>query len=329
VRFAFAGTPRFASLVLRDLVELGRVPALVISQPDRPKGRGRAGGTPHAIEQAICHGVDCMQTEDINSVEVAERLATLRVDTLVVAAFGQLLKKSILESVDCVNIHASLLPRYRGAAPIERAIMAGESMTGVTIMRVTEPLDEGPWAEKVQVSIGLRDDAGSLSRVLASAGAAALADVLTGMEDDTVRWTEQSGEASYAQKIGPDDWHLCAERGARRVHDQIRALSPAVGVRAKLGEVEVKIWRSWPYGQEGLDDVPEMARGVSGRSGQILAAAGRLFVGCQAGVVEVLELQPACRARMGAAAFLRGYPVGPGAKVGMFGGREGVDESRK
>lgn len=177
--FAFAGTPRFASWVLGELMELGCVPALVISQPDRPRGRGRADTAPYAVKEAACRGVQCIQTDDINSPDILERMQALGITTLAVAAFGQLLRRPLLEALTCVNVHASLLPRYRGAAPIERALMAGEDVTGVSIMRITEGLDEGPWAERVQVSVGLRQDAGSLSHVLAVAGAAALAESTT------------------------------------------------------------------------------------------------------------------------------------------------------
>ncbi len=202
--------------------------------------------------------------------------------------------------------------------------MAGVATTGATIMRITEELDAGPWAEMVEVSVGLREDGGELGRVLAVTGAVAMANVLTGIEDGTVRWTEQAGQTSYAHKLGPEDGWLCVDHGARRAHDQIRALSPAVGVRALLGDAEVKIWRSWPYGEAGLQDVPAIAQATTGRSGEVLVAEGRLFVGCASGCIEVMEIQPACRARMTAGAYLRGYSgsvlsplraAGPGPRV--------------
>jgi methionyl-tRNA formyltransferase len=307
VNFAFAGTPRFASWVLRELVELGRVPALVISQPDRPRGRGQSAAAPCAVAEGTCLGLECVQTDDINSPEILERLRELGITTLAVAAFGQLLRKPLLEALECVNIHASLLPQYRGAAPVERALMAGESVTGVSIMRISEGLDEGPWAERVEVSVGLRQDAGSLSRVLAVAGAAALAGIFDSIEDGVVRWTEQNGEASYAQKLSVPDMWLDVGRGARRAHDQVRALCPATGTRAILGDTEVKIWRTWPYGEGELDLVPQDAQNVDGLCCRILATGGRLFLGCERGVLEVMEIQPTCKARMSAAAFLRGY----------------------
>jgi methionyl-tRNA formyltransferase len=313
--YAFAGTPQFASWVLRELIELGRVPELVISQPDRPRGRGRTGTAPHAVKEATCRGLQCIQTDDINSPDVLERLRTLGITTVAVAAFGQMLRKPLLETFTCVNVHASLLPQYRGAAPVERALMAGESVTGVSIMRITEGLDEGPWAERVQVSVGLRQDAGSVSRVLAVMGATALAEVLDGIQDGNVRWMEQQGDASYAKKLSSADWWLDVDGGAKRAHDQVRALCPAVGVRGILGDAEVKIWRTWPYGEAELDEVPCEAAEVADHPGAVEAVKGRLYIGCGRGAIEVLEIQPACRARMSISAFLRGYSGRLGGKM--------------
>jgi methionyl-tRNA formyltransferase len=307
VSFAFAGTPRFASWVLRELVELGRVPSLVISQPDRPRGRGQAGTAPCAVAEAACYDLECLQTDDINSPQVLARIQELGIDTLAVAAFGQLLRKPLLEALTCVNIHASLLPKYRGAAPVERALMAGEGVTGVSIMRITEGLDEGPWAERVEVSVGLRQDAGSLARVLSVTGAVALAETLDSIDDGTVVWTEQQGEASYAQKLAVPDFWLDVQGAGRRAHDQVRALCPASAARAILGDTEVKIWRTWPYGEGEAAAVSSDAGEVEGKPGKIVAAGGHLFLGCGQGAIEVLEIQPVCKARMSAAAFLRGY----------------------
>jgi methionyl-tRNA formyltransferase len=307
VRFAFAGTPRFASWVLRDLVELGCPPALVISQPDRRQGRGHRSSPPHTAAQAEALGIECVRTDNINAPEVLAHMQSLGLSTLVVAAFGQLLRKPLLDALDCLNIHASLLPKHRGAAPIERALAAGDGATGVSIMRITEGLDEGPWAQQVPLAIGLRDDAGSLGRVLALVGAVAMRQVLEAIADGTVRWTEQRGDTSYAGKLGPQDCLLDPSRGAKGCHDQVRSLSPGIGVRAASGQAEFKLWRTWPYGEPGLPPVPEDAVDAAGTPGKVLGAQGRMFLGCAEGVLEVLELQPANRDRMNAAAFLRGY----------------------
>lgn len=305
--FAFAGTPRFAAWMLRDLAEIGVRPALVISQPGRPQGRGRKVGEPAAFTQATLLGLDCTQTDDINAPVVVDRLRDLGLSILVVAAFGQLLRRPLLDAVMCMNVHGSLLPSYRGAAPIETALTAGETMTGVSIMRVTEGLDEGPWAQQTCVQIGLRDDAGSLARVLSFLGAAALAQVLDAVADGTVVWNEQEGPPSYAPKLEARDCMMDPTFAARGVHDRVRALSPWTGARAVCGDLAFKVWRTWPYGQPGLPAVPGSAKRVAGSPGDVVAADGRLFVGCAEGVVEVLAIQPANRARMTASAFLRGY----------------------
>lgn len=316
MNFAFAGTPLFAALVLRELVELGRIPRLVISQPDRGTGRGRRVTAPEAAVEASCRGMECFQTDDISSPECVERLNSADISTIVVAAFGQILKRSLLEAFTCVNIHASFLPQYRGAAPIERAIMAGEKAVGVSIMRITDDLDKGPWAERTELSLGLRQDAGAASRMLAVVGASALAGVLDGIEDGTVRWIEQEGEGVYAHKLDAADAWLDASESSLRAHNQVRALSPAIGVRASLGgDAQVKIWRSWPYGVEGLDPVPQVAEDVGGNPGRIILADGRMFIGCASGVLEVMELQPASRARMSTAEYLRGYSACVGERL--------------
>lgn len=307
MNFAFAGTPDFAAWTLDHLAAMGRLPSLVISQPDRPRGRGRRATAPPAAVAAARLGVPLIQPADINDVAVLEHLRESGAGTLVVASFGQILRDRLLDAILCLNIHASLLPAYRGAAPIERALAAGEDHTGVTIIRVTEKLDSGPWALKTSLSLSLRDDAGSVRRALAFLGAQGVHQVLTGLEDDTLVWTEQEGDTVYAAKLAPADCLLDTLRSARAVHDQVRALSPRVGARVASGDVEFKVWRTWPYGQPGLTDSPVEAGSVAGRPGQLLAGSRRLFVGCGEGLVELLSVQPNGKNIMGAAAFLRGY----------------------
>lgn len=307
VKFAFAGTPDFAAWVLSDLWELGRRPVLVLSQPTRPRGRGlRLLPSPVALRAAKL-GIACLEVPDINAPAILEQLQQAEVSTLVVAAFGQMLGSRVLESLHCLNIHASLLPAYRGAAPIERALAAGEERTGITVMRITRELDQGPIALQTAVSVSLRDDAGSLGRILALLGAVGMHHVLRGLEDGTVSWREQEGASSYAAKLTPADCLLRLHAGAKAVHNQVRSLSPRVGARAMIGDLGVKIWRTWPYGDAGLDPVPSLAVGVAGMPGRLCAAGERLFVGCAEGVVEVFEIQPHHRRRMTAGEFIRGY----------------------
>lgn len=313
--FVFAGTPDFAARVLRELDQAGRRPVLVLSQPDRPRGRGRRTCCPPVIVEAAKLGLEAVQVDDLNSPQTVERMESAGATTLVVAAFGQILRPVVLDRFLCLNIHASLLPAYRGAAPIERALAAGEERTGVTIMRITLGLDEGPWALRTAMTISLRDDSGSVARALALLGANGIDQVLTGLEDGTVSWTEQEGPTSYACKLETADAVLDARLGARALHDRVRALSPGMGARARSGTTEFKVWRTWPYGGSGLDPVPPEAAAVAGSAGRLLATSGRLFVGCSEGVVEVLLVQPAGRARMATADFLRGYCARLGTSV--------------
>ncbi len=305
--FAFAGTPQFAAWVLADLVHLGRRPSLVITQPDRPKGRGQRVCAAPAAMEASSLGIPHLQAGDINAPDVLEKLREAGVSVLVVASFGQILHERVLASLLCVNVHASLLPAYRGAAPIQRALAAGEERIGVTIMRVTEHLDEGPWALQRSVSVDLRDNAGTLARLLAMMGAVGIAEALAGIAEGTLEWRDQIGSSCYAHKLGPADSVLDTTRSARAVHDQIRSLSPAPGARAASGDLDFKVLRSWPYGTPGLDAAPIEARLAAGVPGRLVAEKGRLFVGCAEGVIEVLSLQPAGKARLRTAAFLRGY----------------------
>jgi methionyl-tRNA formyltransferase len=321
VNFAFAGTPDFAARTLEHLAGLGRRPCLVISQPDRPVGRGRRATAPPAAVAAHRLGLDLIQPVDINAPEVLDRLGSAGAEVLVVSAFGQIFGKTLLDSLLCVNLHASLLPAYRGAAPIERALAAGEACTGVTIMRVTEALDSGPWALQTSLSVGLRDDAGSIGRALALLGALGLYHVLTGLDDGTVVWTEQQGEHGYAEKLCREDCVLDTGRSARQVHDHVRSLSPRVGVRLKSGELQFKVWRTWPFGQPGLEAIPAEAAHVAGRPGAIAVAGERLFVGCGEGAVQVLSVQPDGKSVMGAAAFLRGYRACLGDRIEEVGAR--------
>jgi methionyl-tRNA formyltransferase len=307
VRFAFAGTPEFAAWVLRGLVELNRLPALVISQPDRPCGRGRRASAPAAVLEAGRLGIECVQTDNLNSAEMSERLKAARVGTLVVAAFGQILRESLLDSLMCLNVHASLLPAYRGAAPIRRAIANGEPCTGVSIMRITVALDGGPYALKKSLPLDLYDDAGSVGRTLALMGATGLHQVLAGLDDGTVTWSEQEGPTSYAQKLNVLDNKLDIHRPARSVHNQVRSLSPDIGARTSSGEVTFKVWRTWPFAEADLKPLPPAALDVAGEPGRLAELGQRLFVGCAAGAVEILTVQPVGKSRMTAAEFLRGY----------------------
>ena len=307
MKFAFAGSPDFAAWTLEHLVALGRRPCLVITQPDRPVGRGRRAAAPAAAATAQRLGLALLQPENINTPEAIDQIRVTGAEAIVVAAFGQILRQNLLDAILCLNAHGSLLPAYRGAAPIERAIAAGESCTGVSIMQVELALDSGPYALQKSVSISLWDDAGSIARALTFLGAQGVDQVLTGLDDGTVTWTKQEGGTVYAEKLCAKDCLLDAARSAKGVHDLVRSLSPRVGARSASGDFEFKIWRTWPYGHADLPPVPDEAAAVAGRPGRLAAGKTRFFMGCAEGAVEILSIQPNGKSRMTAAEFLRGY----------------------
>jgi methionyl-tRNA formyltransferase len=315
LRFAFAGTPAFAAWVLNDLREAGRRPELVISQPDRPRGRGRQVQPSPAVAAADKAGVPWLTTSNINEESVLDALRSANADVLVVAAFGQLLKPVLLDSLQCINVHGSLLPAYRGAAPIMRALRADEVETGVCIMRMLPGLDDGPWALRTRVSISPWDDAGSLGRKLALLGALGVDQVLGGLADGSVTWTEQVGEPTYAGKVTAEDRTLDVRGSARLAHAQVRALSPYIGCDTQAADVRFKVWRSWPYSRESLAGVAPTASAVAGSPGALALLDGRMFVGCGEGVLEVLRVQPAGKSAMETDAFLRGYAARLGDRL--------------
>ncbi len=320
MRFAFAGTPEFGAQVLGDLLDLGLRPVLVVSQPDRPAGRGRRLVSPAVTTAARLSDLPVLQTADINTPDVRAALTDAGAEGLVVASFGQLLRSDMLAAFFCLNVHASLLPAYRGAAPIVRALMAGEAETGVSLMRMTAGLDEGPWALQRRLSVTARDDAGTVGRALALLGALGVAEVFAGLAEGGVVWTEQPAGMTYAVKVGPADRAFDPRLGARRLHDRVRALSPGIGCEARFaGGFALKVWRTWPRettlpGNESQEPTP----------GRITREEGRLFIECSDGALELVTVQPAGKRPMRASELLRGYGprLGESLEVPPEGGWE-------
>lgn len=300
MKVAFAGTPEFAATVLRGLISSRHEVGLVVSQPDRPKGRGRKTAPTPVAEAARAAGVPLAQPERIG--EVADGIAEC--DALVVAAYGQILRPDTLHAAPrgAWNVHASLLPRWRGAAPVERAIIVGDRETGVTIIEMDEGLDTGRMAIRQPVPIGPEITGGELRELLAETGAKAMVEVLESLDAGTVKLTEQDSDgATYAPKLSGEDLEIRWTAAARRVHDLVRALSPQPGARAFHPDVRgpIKLLRTRIV--EGGH--PEVAQA------EIAAEGGRLFVGAADGAVEVLELQMPGARRLPAADLLRGYAI--------------------
>jgi methionyl-tRNA formyltransferase len=238
VRLAVAATAPFGADVLRWLAKRHDI-AYLLTRPDRPRGRGRELGSPPAKEAAEELGIDVRQPE-----RPAE-LGDLHVDAVVVAAYGALIPKELLDRALWLNVHPSLLPRWRGAAPVERAIMAGDTETGVSIFRLVEELDAGPVGAAGDFPIGPVDDAGVVFERAADMGSELLDSVLARQE-----FSPQEGEATYAEKIGPADRVLDWSRPAQELHNRIRALSPHIGARGELHGRPVIVWRSRILGGE-------------------------------------------------------------------------------
>ncbi|MFL5991127.1 MAG: methionyl-tRNA formyltransferase [Rubrobacteraceae bacterium] len=297
MKIAFAGTPDFAATVLRSLISSDHEVGLVVSQPDARKGRGRRA-QPTPVAQ-LARSLDLPLRQPARISEVAREISSH--DALVVAAYGQILRPDTLyaASEGAWNVHASLLPKYRGAAPIERSIMAGEPESGVTIIRMDEGLDTGPMALQRPLPISLDMTGGELSELLAHLGAEAVVEVLNQIEAGTVNLIEQDSlHATYAPKLLDEDLEIRWDWSVVDVANLVRALSPHVGARAFHSRVEgpVKIWRAEVFDGEV----------TTLQAGAIRAENGRILVGCGVGVLEVLELQMPGGKRLAARDFLRG-----------------------
>ncbi len=288
MRIAFFGTSAFAAGALERLVrEDGIDVAVVVSQPDRRAGRGRRAATPAAAVTARGLGLPVVQEE-----RASERPPDVEAGAVV--AFGQILRPPLLGAYPLYNLHPSLLPRWRGAAPIERAIMAGDRETAAAVIELVAELDAGPVHGLERFPIGPGDDAGAVAGRALDLGVPLLAAALRGETSGHA----QEGEPTYAHRIGPDDRRIDWSRPAAEIADRVRALSPHIGARAEIDGLPVTVWRAAAAAGEGT-------------AGAVTAAGGSLRIGTGAGVVEVRELQPAGKRRMTAAEFLRGRQTPP------------------
>ena len=297
MRLAFAGTPDFAATILRVLAASDHDVGLVVSQPNTRRGRGRKERPTPVARLARDLGLPLRQPARIS--EVAGEISTH--DALVVAAYGQILRPDTLYAAreGAWNVHASLLPKYRGAAPIERAILAGEHETGITIIEMDEGLDTGPMAAQRSVEIPPDMTGGELANLLAEVGSKAIVEVLGQIEAGKVNLTEQDSlHATYAPKLSDEDLVIRWEAGASEVANLVRALSPHLGARTFHPGVEgpVKIWRAGIAHGENLSLGPGIVRMQN----------HRLLVGCGVGTLEVLELQMPGGRRLAAQDYLRG-----------------------
>jgi methionyl-tRNA formyltransferase len=304
MRLVFAGTPRFAVPALEALAAAGHELVAVLTQPDRPAGRGLAAVAGPVKQAAQRRGVPVLQPPSLKDAAVQARLAELAPDALVVAAYGLILPQAMLDipRLGALNVHASLLPRWRGAAPIERALLAGDPVTGVCIMQMDAGLDTGPVLLRDELPIAPEDTAGTLHDKLAALGARLVVAALDGLAAGTLRPTPQPAEGvTYAAKIARDETRLDWSRSANELARRVRAFDPAPGAGARVRGVELKIWRA----------AVVAARGAPGAV--VAAGAEGISVACgDGGALRLEELQRAGGRRLPAAAFLRGFPLAPG-----------------
>ena len=313
MRVGFAGTPDFAARILTALVEARHTIPVCLTQPDRPKGRGMREAASPVKQVAQRNGIPVFQPPTLKSAEAQAPLVPIPLDVLVVAAYGLLLPQSVLDwpRHGCLNVHASLLPRWRGAAPIERAIEAGDALTGVTIMQMNAGLDTGPIVSSAEVPIDGRETAGSLAPKLAEVGAKLIVEALRRLTNEGALTcvAQADAGASYARKIDPAETRVRWTAPAVALERKLRALDPAPGAYAWLDAERVKLWRG--------DAIRSRAPLEPGR----IVAAGPegIDVACGEGLLRIVELQPPGGRRMSAAAFLAGRKVGPGARFSAEG----------
>ena len=296
MRTAYLGTSEFAATVLRRLAASPHRPALVVTPPDRRRGRGRRRLPPPAAAAAAELGIELLQVDDVNEAAARERIEAAG-EGIAVCAFGQLIREPLLSSRPLLNVHPSLLPRWRGAAPIERAIMAGDEATGVCVMRLTEGLDSGPLALCEEVSIQPEDDYASLSARLADLGGELLVRAFDLQEAGELRFAEQDeAGATYAEKIDPAERRLDPARPAAELAAAVRALTPHVGAYLELA------------GGERLGVRRAAAVAAPLGEGELAAADGELLVGCAEGTLRLEVVQPPGGRPMPVDAYLRGHP---------------------
>jgi methionyl-tRNA formyltransferase len=309
LRVGFAGTPSFAASALEGILAAGFNVVAALTRPDQKQGRGLKLSGSAVAALALARRLTLLQPATLKDDATTEALAGLSVDVLVVAAYGLILPRAILAlpRYGCVNIHASLLPRWRGAAPIQRALLEGDAQTGISIMQMDSGLDTGPIIAAHAMRILPRDTTATLTRRLADSGTAAIVETLSGLQRDgrvkSIAQVERG--ASYARKISRDEATIDWRASALTIDRQVRALDPAPGAVTLLGGAPLKIWSAEP------------AAGRYGAPGTIVATSQEAcIVACGEGALVVREIQRAGGRRLGIRDFVAGNPITAGVRLG-------------
>lgn len=310
MKVIFMGTPDFSVGTLEALIEAGHEVVLAVTQPDKPKGRGKEMQFTPVKECAIKHGIMVYQPKKVREVKCIEELKKYQADVCVVVAFGQILPKEILEMTPygCINVHASLLPKYRGAAPIQWAIINGETVSGVTTMQMDEGLDTGDMLERVEIVLEKNETGASLHDKLAEAGANLCVQTLAGLEKGEII-PEKQGESptAYARMLDKQLGNINWESSAEEIERLIRGLSPWPSAYTQWNGKTMKIWEAEVVEQADTADAP----------GTVIEVTKQAFaVQTGKGVLKIKALQIPGKKRMEADAFLRGYQVKEGEHLG-------------
>jgi methionyl-tRNA formyltransferase len=292
VRTVYLGTSHFAAAVLGRLARSPHRPVLVVTRPDRPRGRGRKLASPPVADFGRELGIEVTQPQSVNDEAALEAIAAARPEAVIVCAFGALIEEPLLSAYPILNVHPSLLPRWRGAAPLERAIMSGDERTGVSIMQLTEGLDSGPVCAQAAEAIAPDDTYGSLSGRLQALGA----DLLVRVLDSSPPCAPQDDAlATYAEKIAPGDRELDPSRPAAELERVVRALTPHIGAYAVLSDGErLGVHAARVLGDDRL------------APGELSLDGPRPVLGCADGALELVTVQPPGRRAMSGEDYLRG-----------------------
>lgn len=307
MKLVFAGTPEFAAVSLEALLAARHEVTLVLTQPDRPAGRGLKAQLSAVKQVALRRGLPVFQPASLKDPQAQAAIAAERPEVMVVAAYGLLLPPAVLElpGRGCVNVHASLLPRWRGAAPIQRALLAGDAATGITIMQMDRGLDTGAILAQEPLAIAPDDTTGTLHDRLAALGARLLVKTLTANPSPRL---QDGAAATYAARIRKEEAEIDWSKPAVEIERQVRAFNPSPGAATRFAGSVVKIWRA------------RAEPAVAGATGVVAAAdAEGIVVGCGAGSLRVTELQRAGGKRLAAQAFLAGFRLARGARLGADG----------
>ncbi len=306
MRVIFMGTPDFAVGTLEEIIKAGHEVVLVVSQPDKQKGRGKAVQQTPVKECALSHGIEVYQPAKVKETECIEHLRAYQPDIIVVAAFGQIVSREILEmpKYGCINVHASLLPKYRGAAPIQWAVLNGDAVSGVTIQRMAEGVDTGDIIMQREVALAEDETGGSLFERLAEVGATLCVEAMEAIADGTAQYTPQDNEAAthvgkISKEMGSIDW----ARPAEEIERLIRGLNPWPSAYTRIGDKTLKIWKANIVSKE-----------QKGAPGCIVAVKkDTMEVQTGEGVLALSEVQLEGKKRMDTGAFLRGFEVEAGS----------------